>query len=86
MPVGRSRRVAGSSFIAVSMTSAKPAAMPGAARGRETSRTTPNGPRPSERATSPRLRGLCATAERTEPMAAGMNSTVYASTRRGVRW
>src|SRR5699024_9290442 len=75
VPVGCSSRVAGSSFIAVSMTRAAPAAMPGPASGRVTRRSTSVRVLPRERATSSMRGLLIATEARTEPTAMGRKST-----------
>ena len=63
-PVGLSSSVAGSSFIAVSSTSAAPARMPGRASGAVTLATAPSWLRPNPRAASSRWGLTCNSAAR----------------------
>ena len=85
-PVGLSRRVAGSSFMAVSSTSTKPDSTPGIASGSVTRRNVATGARPSVPDTSSSAGELCSTALRIEPTANGAKSTRYARIRTGTLW
>jgi hypothetical protein len=74
-PVGRSIKVAGSSFIAVRTTRSVPAAIPGHARRPVTVHQARSGPRPRLRAVDSKPGGTWAIADLLDPMALGRKST-----------